>query len=150
MGFRKATNLSSEQQTTTKPTNGAPATSEANAKVSTPEPSPNAAVSQQSKVNTETKSSSPVEQVTTTSKINKDVSPQKEGPEPASSSPGPVKRKATNLTPKNKRLQMKNEESMELRITWEAGRKLKSCFVPLLRPLPLLLLMAMSSRNMRE
>ncbi|CAN6199446.1 unnamed protein product [Urochloa humidicola] len=125
MGFRKATNLSSEQeQTTTKPANGAPSTSEANAKVSAPEPSPNAAVSQQSKVNTETKSSSPVEQATTTSKIDKDVSTQKEGPGPASSSPGPVKRKATNLTPKNKRLQMENEESMELRITWEEAQEL--------------------------
>ncbi|OEL27098.1 B3 domain-containing protein [Dichanthelium oligosanthes] len=123
MGFRKATNISSEQEQTTKPANGAPATPEANGKVSAPDSSPNAAVSRQNKVNTETKSSSPVEQATA-SKIEKDGLTQKEGPGTASSSPGPVKRKATNLTPKNKRLRMENEESMELKITWEEAQEL--------------------------
>lgn len=111
------------QEQTTKPANGAPATSEANGKVSAPDSSPNAAISRQNKVNTETKSSSPVEQAAT-SKIDKDVSAPKEGPGTASSSPGPVKRKATNLTPKNKRLRMENEESMELKITWEEAQEL--------------------------
>jgi hypothetical protein len=111
------------QEQTTKPANGAPAISEANGKVSAPDSSPNAAVSRQNKVNTETKSSSPAEQ-TAASKIDKDVSTQKEGPGTASSSPGPLKRKATNLTPKNKRLRMENEESMELKITWEEAQEL--------------------------
>ena len=60
----------------------------------------------------------------TTSKIEKDGLTQKEGPGTASSSPGPVKRKAANLTPKNKRLRMENEESMELKITWEEAQEL--------------------------
>ncbi|KAG2637697.1 hypothetical protein PVAP13_2NG534103 [Panicum virgatum] len=123
MGFRKATNISSEQEQTTKPANGAPATSEANGKVSAPDPSPNAAVSRQNKVSAETKSSSPVEQPAAF-KIEKDGLTQKEGPGTASSSPGPVKRKAANLTPKNKRLRMENEESMELKITWEEAQEL--------------------------
>ncbi|KAF8664484.1 hypothetical protein HU200_054659 [Digitaria exilis] len=124
MGFRKATNISSEQEQTTKPANGAPSTSEASGKVSAPDSSPNAAVSRQNKVNTETKSSSPVEPATASNKIEKDGLTQKEVPGTASSSPGPVKRKATNLNQKNKRLRIENDESMELKITWEEAQEL--------------------------
>lgn len=123
MGFRKATNISPEQEQTTKPANGAVANSEANGKVSAPDSSPNAAVSRQNKASTETKSSSPVEQATA-SKVEKDGLTRKEGPGTVSSSPGPVKRKATNLGQKNKRLRMDNEESMELKITWEEAQQL--------------------------
>nr|CAB3454655.1 unnamed protein product [Digitaria exilis] len=124
MGFRKATNISSEQEQTTKPANGAPSPSEASGKVSAPDSSPNAAVSRQNKVNTETKSSSPVEPATASNKIEKDGLTQKEVPGTASSSPGPVKRKATNLNQKNKRLRIENDESMELKITWEEAQEL--------------------------
>ncbi|ONM24376.1 B3 domain-containing transcription factor VAL3 [Zea mays] len=123
MGFRKATNNSFEQEQATKPVNGAPATSEVNGKVSAPDSSPNAAVSRQNMVKTETKSSSPVEQATV-SKMDKDRLTQKEGPGIASSSPGSLKRKTTNLGQKNKRLRMDNEESMELKITWEEAQEL--------------------------
>ncbi|KAJ1291438.1 hypothetical protein BS78_02G315600 [Paspalum vaginatum] len=123
MGFRKATNISSEQEQTTKAANGAGTTSEANGKVPAPDSSPNAAVSRQNKANTETKSSSPVEQAATP-KIEKDGLTQKEGAGTASTSPGPAKRKATNLGQKNKRLRMDNEESMELKITWEEAQQL--------------------------
>ncbi|XP_062188787.1 B3 domain-containing protein Os07g0563300-like isoform X1 [Phragmites australis] len=118
MGFRKATNLSSEQEQTTKPANGAPASSEANGQVSAPDLSPNAAVSRQNKVNTESKSPSPVEQAIA-SKLA-----QKEGPGTGQSSPGPVKRKATSVGQKIKRLRMDTEESMELKITWEEAQEL--------------------------
>ncbi|ONM58478.1 B3 domain-containing transcription factor VAL3 [Zea mays] len=123
MGFRKATNNSFEQEQATKPANGALATSEANGKVSAPDSSPNAAVSRQNKLNTETKSSSPVEQATAL-KMDKDGLTQKEGPGTGSSSPGSVKRKTTILGQKNKRLRMDNEESMELKITWEEAQEL--------------------------
>ncbi|TVU38411.1 hypothetical protein EJB05_11779, partial [Eragrostis curvula] len=123
MGFRKATNLSSEQEQTTKPVNGAPASSEANGKISAPDSSPNAAVARQNKVNTENNSSSPVEQPSA-SKMDKGGSSQKEGPGTGQSSPGPGKRKATSVGQKIKRLRMDNEESMELKITWEEAQEL--------------------------
>ncbi|KAL6656773.1 hypothetical protein ACP70R_004553 [Stipagrostis hirtigluma subsp. patula] len=122
MGFRKASNLSTEPEPSTKPANGAPASSEANGKASAPESSPNA-VSRQNKVNTEGKSSSPVEQATA-SVTDKGGQPPKEGLGTANSSPGPAKRKATSVGQKIKRLRMDNEESMELKITWEEAQEL--------------------------
>ncbi|GJN32734.1 hypothetical protein PR202_gb21257 [Eleusine coracana subsp. coracana] len=122
MGFRKATNLSTEQDQTTKPANGAPTSSEANGKVPAPDSSPNAAVARQNKVNVENNSSSPVEQAT--AKMDKGGSAQKESPGPGQSSPGAVKRKATSVGQKIKRLRMDNEESMELKITWEEAQEL--------------------------
>ncbi|GJN11364.1 hypothetical protein PR202_ga29550 [Eleusine coracana subsp. coracana] len=122
MGFRKATNLSTEQDQTTKPANGAPTSSEANGKVPAPDSSPNAAVARQNKVNIESNNSSPVEQAT--AKMDKGGSAQKESPGPGQSSPGAVKRKATSVGQKIKRLRMDNEESMELKITWEEAQEL--------------------------
>lgn len=58
------------------------------------------------------------------SKMDKDGLTQKEGPGTVSSSPGSVKRKTTNLGQKNKRLRMDNDESMELKITWEEAQEL--------------------------
>lgn len=75
-------------------------------------------------MNTETKSSIPLEPATPSNKIEKDGLTPKEGPGTASSSPGPVKRKATNLNQKNKRLRIENEESLELKITWEEAQEL--------------------------
>jgi hypothetical protein len=49
---------------------------------------------------------------------------QKEGPGTVRSSPGPVKRKATSVGPKVKRFRIDNEESMELKITWEEAQEL--------------------------
>nr|BAC20873.1 VP1/ABI3 family regulatory protein-like protein [Oryza sativa Japonica Group] len=123
MGFRKATNLSAEQDQPTKPANGVLPPPEANNKVVVPDSSPNAAVPRPIKVNTESKSSSPVEQATAC-KIDKGALPQKEGPGTSSSSPLPVKRKATSVGPKIKRFHMDSEESMELKITWEEAQEL--------------------------
>uniref|UniRef100_A0A0E0ED45 B3 domain-containing transcription factor VAL3 n=1 Tax=Oryza meridionalis TaxID=40149 RepID=A0A0E0ED45_9ORYZ len=123
MGFRKATNLSAEQDQPTKPANGVPPPPEANNKVVVPDSSPNAAVPRPIKVNTESKSSSPVEQATAC-KIDKGALPQKEGPGTSSSSPLTVKRKATSVGPKIKRFRMDSEESMELKITWEEAQEL--------------------------
>lgn len=75
-------------------------------------------------MNTETKSSIPLEPATRSNKIEKDGLTPKEGPGTASSSPVPVKRKATNLNQKNKRLRIENEESLELKITWEEAQEL--------------------------
>uniref|UniRef100_A0A0D9X0C5 CW-type domain-containing protein n=1 Tax=Leersia perrieri TaxID=77586 RepID=A0A0D9X0C5_9ORYZ len=123
MGFRKATNLSAEQDQPTKPANVVPPPPEANSKVSAADSGPSAAVPRPIKVNTEIKISSPVEQATA-SKIDKGALAQKEGPGTSSSSPGPVKRKATSVGPKIKRFRMDNEESMELKITWEEAQEL--------------------------
>lgn len=65
-----------------------------------------------------------MEPATASNKIEKDGLTQKEVPGTASSSPGPVKRKATNLNQKNKRLRIENDESMELKITWEEAQEL--------------------------
>ncbi|KAG8099665.1 hypothetical protein GUJ93_ZPchr0013g36019 [Zizania palustris] len=123
MGFRKATNLSTEQEQPIKPVNGVPPPPEANIKVSAPDSSPNAALPRPNKVNAESKSSSPVEQATPC-KMDKSALAQKEGPGTASSSPGLVKRKATSVGPKIKRFRMDSEESMELKITWEEAQEL--------------------------
>ncbi|KAL5196579.1 hypothetical protein ABZP36_000091 [Zizania latifolia] len=123
MGFRKATNLSTEQEQPIKPVNGVPPPPEANIKVSAPDSSPNAALPRPNKVNAESKSSSPVEQATPC-KMDKSALAQKEGPGTASSSPGLVKRKAISVGPKIKRFRMDSEESMELKITWEEAQEL--------------------------
>jgi hypothetical protein len=49
---------------------------------------------------------------------------QKDGAGTIRSSPGPVKRKATSVGPKIKRFRIDNEESMELKITWEEAQEL--------------------------
>lgn len=94
-----------------------------NGKVPALDSSPNAAVPRPNKVNIESKSPSPVEQAAA-GKMDKGGLAQKEGPGTARSSPGPVKRKATSVGPKIKRLRMDNEESMELKITWEEAQEL--------------------------
>jgi hypothetical protein len=100
-----------------------PTSSEANGKVPAPDLSTNAAASRQNKVNTETNTSSPVERATA-SKMDKGGAAQKEGPGNGQSSPGSVKRKATSVGQKIKRLRMDNEESIELKITWEEAQEL--------------------------
>jgi hypothetical protein len=100
-----------------------PTSSEAISKVPAPDSSPNAAASRQNKVNTESNSSSPVEQAIA-SKMDKGGQAQKEGPGIGQSSPRSVKRKATSVGQKIKRLRMDNEESKELKITWEEAQEL--------------------------
>ncbi|KAL6856119.1 hypothetical protein ACP4OV_018921 [Aristida adscensionis] len=109
------------REPSTKPANGAPTSSEANGKAPAPDLSPNA-VSRQNKVNSESKSSSPVEQATASVMEKGGLPPQKEGPGTGNSSPGTVKRKATSVGQKIKRLRMDSEESMELKITWEEAQ----------------------------
>jgi hypothetical protein len=100
-----------------------PTSSETNGKVPAADSSPNAAASRQNKVHTETNTSSPVERVTA-SKMDKGGPTQKEGPGNGQSSLGTVKRKATYVGQKIKRLRMDNEESIELKITWEEAQEL--------------------------
>lgn len=110
------------QEEPTKPANAAPNLPDVNVNVSAPDSSPNSSLARPNKVNTENKDSSPVEQAA--SKIDKGGVAQKEGPGTVRTSPGPVKRKATSIGPKIKRFRIDNEESMELKITWEEAQEL--------------------------
>lgn len=110
------------QEEPTKPANAAPNLPDVNINVTAPDSSPNSSLVRPNKVNTENKDSSPVEQAA--SKIDKGGVAQKEGPGTVRTSPGPVKRKATSIGPKIKRFRIDNEESMELKITWEEAQEL--------------------------
>ncbi|PNT74937.1 hypothetical protein BRADI_1g24720v3 [Brachypodium distachyon] len=115
MGFRKSTTQEQilRQEQPTKP---------ANAAVTAP-PEVNVNVARPHEVNTENKNISPVDQAAVGKVENGGVA-QKEGPGTARSSPGSLKRKATSVGPKIKRFRMDNEESMELKITWEEAQEL--------------------------
>ncbi|KAM0892242.1 hypothetical protein ACQ4PT_025880 [Festuca glaucescens] len=121
MGFRRT--KTQEQEEPTKPGTAALNLPDANVNATAPDSSPNAALARPNKVNTENKDSSPVEQAAV-SKMDNDGVAQKEGPGTVRSSPGPVKRKATSVGPKVKRFRIDNEESMELKITWEEAQEL--------------------------
>lgn len=124
MGFRKTKTQEQifRQEEPTKPANAAPNLPDVNINVTAPDSSPNSSLVRPNKVNTENKDSSPVEQAA--SKIDKGGVAQKEGPGTVRTSPGPVKRKATSIGPKIKRFRIDNEESMELKITWEEAQEL--------------------------
>ncbi|CAM0906289.1 unnamed protein product [Alopecurus aequalis] len=125
MGFRRTKTQEQifRQDEPTKPATAAPNLPDVNVSATPPDSSPNAALARPNKVNGENKDSSPVEQAAV-SKLDKGGVAQKEGPGTARSSPGPVKRKATSVGPKIKRFRIDNEESMELKITWEEAQEL--------------------------
>ena len=75
------------------------------------------------KGNTESRNSINTADQATWSKFDRSGFIQKDGPT-ARSSQGPTKRKGSNLGSKSKRLRMENEDSMELKVTWEEAQEL--------------------------
>ncbi|XP_072987612.1 B3 domain-containing protein Os07g0563300-like isoform X1 [Typha latifolia] len=123
MGFRKASGISAEQDTQTiKSGNGFSTLPEGNIKniaaefnANLPLRPPKGIVDSRNQTNTADQA--------TSSKFDKVGFIQKDGTA-ARSSHGPNKRKGSLLVSKSKRLRIENEDSMELKLTWEEAQQL--------------------------
>ncbi|KAG1347182.1 B3 domain-containing protein [Cocos nucifera] len=123
MGFRKASSVSAEQDTQTgKAGNGFSTSTDGHNKNSATDLNANLPL-RPLKGNTESRNSINTADQATWSKFDRSGFIQKDG-STARSSQGPTKRKGSNLGSKSKRLRMENEDSMELKVTWEEAQEL--------------------------
>ncbi|XP_038987699.1 B3 domain-containing protein Os07g0563300-like [Phoenix dactylifera] len=123
MGFRKASNASAEQDTQSgKAGNGFSTSTEGNSKNSAGDSNANLLL-RPLKGSAESRNSINTADQGTWSKFDKSGFIQKDGPA-ARSLQGPSKRKGSTLGSKSKRLRIENEDSMELKITWEEAQEL--------------------------
>ncbi|ONK75980.1 uncharacterized protein A4U43_C03F22580 [Asparagus officinalis] len=121
MGFRKASNASSEQDAQTVKTGNGFLTPPENNKNAT-DFSENGPFRSQ-KVGAESKSSSNTTDEAILSKFGKNGFIQKDG-SATKLSHGPSRRKGGNLGSRNKRLRIESEDSIELKVTWEQAQEL--------------------------
>ncbi|XP_039114813.1 B3 domain-containing protein Os07g0563300-like [Dioscorea cayenensis subsp. rotundata] len=123
MGFRKASSISTEQENQPNRNGNSFATpSDANNRNNAIETIANTSM-RPSKGATEPKISINAEDQANQSNFDKVGFIQKDGPG-SKASPGPSKRKGSALGSKSKRLRIENEDSIELKLTWEEAQEL--------------------------